>query len=246
MATACFFPKLPRDHPWFLLFTYGLLRLAAVPLAPVPFTLPLDPLPVFLAAALALSPRHHAPTLIGLTALTLAGDLLSGLTIPHLLFRGLSAALLFFLGHPPARPRAASLFFLFHLPVWTALLPEFRGDYPFPYIYAVGLLQGLVLHAWLAPFLLQPSREARGNPLRTLAPAVGAALLWGAFGPRTLWPPPILGSAGGLWTRLFLLPLLSLPFLHLLRRGTPGKSAPRKKRKPASRNAKVSWRDLAD
>lgn len=242
MATACFFPKLPRDHPWFLLTAYGLLRLVAIPLAPVPLTVPLDPLPVFLAAVLALPRRHHAPTLTGLLAMLLATDLLGGLSVSHTLLRALPIPLLFFLGHPPARPRAAALFFLFHLAAWSPLLPEFRGDYPYTYLYAVTLLQGLLFHGWLAPILVPASKQPGSNPLRSLAPALGVALLWVLFGPRPPWPPPILGASGGPWLRLFLPLLLALPFLKHLQRRTSPKATRRKK----PQSERVSWRDLAD
>jgi hypothetical protein len=210
MATACSSTDaLRRDLLW--AGGYALVRAALSPFSPVPGALPLDPLPV--AAA---STRNLLLLLPGL----LLGDILAGLSIPAIATRTLGFLLLGAL-----RPRMTStfLYWTLHFSLWTALPPDYRGEFALSYVYLLGLLQALLWSGILPHRFRRPQRQ----DLQHLALPMTLVLLHLIWKAPALWPLPTLGSAGPLGFRLSATLLLLAPALRFIRR--PQKSSPRKR-----------------
>ncbi len=176
MATACSLPD--RDLQWAA--NYALLRALLSPLALIPAALPLDPLP--LLAGRIRNPLWLLPGMI-------LGDLLSGLPWSGGVARALGVAMLGRVAAGRAGP------WVFWMPLWTALGPEWRGEFPLYYVYVAGLLQG-GLWAVLAP------RGWRARDFVHLALPAFLALLHLVCGGPPLWPLPSFGSAGPLALRI--------------------------------------------
>jgi hypothetical protein len=206
MAIACSFPE-ARPLVWAA--GYALFRLAAAFTDWVPFTVPVDPFAVCAAGLLCSGRARPLSAAAVLLAGLAGGDLAGGLHAADVTVRLLGAAILL-----AALPRgtdalSATLFLSFAHPVWSALCPEFRGEFPFPYLYAVHLTQSLLFLGLLIPWL--PPAPFRPAPrLLTALPLPAAVLLLWHFSPIPFWPLPRLGDASGTAVRIFAV-FLTLP-----------------------------------
>jgi len=244
MATVCSFFKTPFKRALAWTLAYAGFRLLGSLAAPVPFMVPLDPLAICLAALLAEERHGPQPALrCILLAAMVAGDLAAGLSAASWALRLAGALLL--LSARPAKVDSLTqaLRFAAAHAVWSALAPEFRGEYPFPYTYSVTLIQSLLFIGLLVPLLPNDAFRPGSSFLQIMGMPAAVLALWMLFAPSPLWPPPALGNFAGPWTRAGALLLLLPPLLPNLRPLRPLL----RKRAPSSEDPSPSrWRDLVE
>lgn len=230
MATACSFINSPHRKLLAWALGYALFRLLSSPFTPVPFTVPLDPIAVCAAGMVSLGERKRLPEALVLAlAGMVAGDLAAGLSAAALLPRALGLLLLMLVLPRKTDPLTAASFFIATHAVWSALGPEFRGEYPFAYLYTVSALQGLLFLGLLLPLLpnepFRPSPFLTANLLLIPLAVLGLSLL---LQPLPLWPPPHLGQAGSTPLRILATLLILPPFLPALLRFLQSRRRPKR------------------
>ena len=218
MAIACSFINTPQRKllAWALGYTF--FRLITSAFVPVPFAVPLDPIAICAAGMIAVGERRLLPEALVLAlAGMIAGDLAAGLTAASILPRALGIFLLMLVLPRKADPMSATLFLLATHAVWSALGPEFRGEFPFSYVYAVFVIQGLLFLGLLLPLLPNlPFRPGRFTAGIMLLIPLAVLILSRTLQPLALWPPPRLGHAGGTALRTLAILLLLPPFIPSL------------------------------
>lgn len=224
MATVCSFINSPQRKLLAWALGYTLFRLITSAFAPVPFAVPLDPIALCAAGMIAVGERRLLPEALVLAlAGMIAGDLAAGLSAASMLPRALGIFLLMLVLPRKTDPLSMTLFLISTHAVWSALGPEFRGEFPFSYLYAVFFIQGLLFLGLLLPLLpntpFRPGIFAATQILLTPAAVLLLSLL---LQPLALWPPPHLGESGNTALRVFATLLILPPFLPaLLRRVRP-------------------------
>lgn len=218
MAIACSFINTPQRKLLAWALGYTLFRLITSAFVPVPFAVPLDPIAICAAGMIAVGERRLLPEALVLAlAGMIAGDLAAGLTAASILPRALGIFMLMLVLPRKADPISASLFLLMTHAVWSALGPEFLGEFPFSYLYTVFVLQGLLFLGLLLPLLPnQPFRPGRFIASILLLTPLAVLLLSLTLQPLPLWPPPRLGHAGGTALRTLAILLLLPPFIPSL------------------------------
>jgi len=222
MAIACSFINTPQRKLLAWALGYTLFRLVTSAMVPVPFAVPLDPIAVCAAGMIAVGERRLLPeALILALAGMIAGDLAAGLTAASILPRALGIFLLMLVLPRKTDPLSATLFLISTHAVWSALGPEFRGEFPFVYLYTVFVIQGLLFLGLLLPLLPgRPFRPGAFNALHILLPPAAVLLLALTLQPLPLWPPPSLGQSGGTALRTLAALLILPPFVPTLIRLT--------------------------
>lgn len=224
MATVCSFINSPQRKLLAWAIGYTLFRLITSAFAPVPFAVPLDPIALCAAGMIAVGERRLLPeALVLVLAGMIAGDLAAGLSAASILPRALGIFLLMLVLPRKTDPLSMTLFLISTHAVWSALGPEFRGEFPFSYLYAVFFIQGLLFLGLLLPLLPNtPFRPGIFAATQILLLPAAVFLLSLLLGPLALWPPPALGQSGNTALRIFATLLILPPFLPaLLRRVRP-------------------------
>jgi hypothetical protein len=221
MATACSFLNTPHRKLLAWALGYALFRLITSAFVPVPFAVPLDPLAICAAGMITVGDRHNLPGALVLTlAGLLAGDLAAGLGAASILPRVLGILLLLFVLPRKIDALSTALFLIVTHAVWSSLGPEFRGEFPFVYLYALFVIQGLLFLGLLLPLLpdtpFRPGVFATGIIL--LIPA-SVLLICFTLQPLPLWPPPSLGQSGDTLLRTAATLLILPPFIPSLIQG---------------------------
>ncbi|MEX2606215.1 MAG: hypothetical protein WD708_02625, partial [Kiritimatiellia bacterium] len=234
MAIVCSSIMKLLNSPLFISAGYLVLRMVLSPLSPVPGAVALDPLWLLLPW---ITLRGGRCWMLALLPGLVIGDVLAGFMWPQIGLRVLGAFVVgSLISSTDGFHRQALLWILTHA-LWSSLMPDWRGDYPLGYLYAVWVLQGALWWGLLAP--------GKGfGSLKPLFPLLlipaGLLVLHLLFPAPPLWPLPRLAAQSSLALRIGATCLLPLPLL--LRIWSRPKS-----RKPTSQTSGPGrWTHLAD
>ena len=243
MAIACSFINSPQRKLLAWALGYTLFRLLTSAFVPVPFAVPLDPIAICAAGMISVGERRLLPEALVLTlAGMIAGDLAAGLSAASILPRALGIFLLMLVLPRKTDPLSMTLFLISTHAVWSALGPEFRGEFPFSYLYAIFVIQGLLFLGLLLPLLPnEPFRPGKFTAFQTLLAPAAVLLLSLTLQPLALWPPPSLGQSGSTALRILGTLLILPPFIPKIIR-----YALRLKRSPDAQTPHESLRDTSN
>ena len=191
---------------------YGLSRVILSPLVPVPGVMPIDPFPVFWVLGHSRCGKRLLPVLLLTMALMDTWIPMAGAVRAMRLAGALALCRTSVTSGTSFRQL---MLLAVTLPLWTAVPSEYSRLYPYTYVYAAGLIQGLCwcgICAGLASSSLRPLNILLGIPVAVLGLHVAGQA-------PALFPVPLLGETSGILIRILGPMLLILPHVPELMSG---------------------------